>query len=162
MKLDFFPCRFWKYIQISNFVKIRPVGAELFHADGQTDGPGEATSRFSQFCERRLQLLNSFSSSYSLFFCCRFFFILSKNRTASTYIQTVFIREVRNLGSNPLAVKATNFLYMFKIVKELEMCENLLAVLCTQNLLAVLCTQPRGSRVWVDGIALSRYLWTHT
>jgi hypothetical protein len=23
--------------QISNFMKIRPVGAELFHADGQTD-----------------------------------------------------------------------------------------------------------------------------
>ena len=29
--------RFSKNIQISNFVKIRPVGAELFHADGQTD-----------------------------------------------------------------------------------------------------------------------------
>jgi hypothetical protein len=26
-----------KNSQISNFVKIRPVGAELFHADGQTD-----------------------------------------------------------------------------------------------------------------------------
>ena len=25
-----------KSIQISNFMKIRPVGAELFHADGQT------------------------------------------------------------------------------------------------------------------------------
>ena len=28
---------FWKNTQISNFVKIRPVGAELFHADGRTD-----------------------------------------------------------------------------------------------------------------------------
>ena len=27
--IDFFP----KYTQISNFMKIRPVGAELFHAD---------------------------------------------------------------------------------------------------------------------------------
>ena len=27
---------FSKNTQISNFLKIRPVGAELFHADGQT------------------------------------------------------------------------------------------------------------------------------
>ena len=34
-------------------MKIRPVGAELFHADGRTDGHDEANSRFSQnFCER--------------------------------------------------------------------------------------------------------------
>jgi hypothetical protein len=40
---------------------IRPVGAELFHADGQTDGGqtdrqtdkhDEASSSFSKFCER--------------------------------------------------------------------------------------------------------------
>jgi hypothetical protein len=30
-------------------MKIRPVGAELFHADGGTD---EASKCFSQFCER--------------------------------------------------------------------------------------------------------------
>jgi hypothetical protein len=29
--------RFTKNTQISNFIKIRPVGAELFHADGRTD-----------------------------------------------------------------------------------------------------------------------------
>ena len=33
------------------FVKILTVGAELFHADGQTAGHDEANSRFSQFCE---------------------------------------------------------------------------------------------------------------
>jgi len=37
-------------------MKIRPVGADLFHADGRmdgrTDGHVEASSRFSQFCER--------------------------------------------------------------------------------------------------------------
>jgi len=37
-------------------MKIRPVGAELFHADGQTDGRtdthDETNSRFSPFCER--------------------------------------------------------------------------------------------------------------
>jgi len=33
---------------MSNFIKIRPVAAELFHADERD----EANSRFSQFCER--------------------------------------------------------------------------------------------------------------
>jgi hypothetical protein len=43
-----------------NIIKIRPVGAELFHADGQThremdgqtDRHDEANSRFSQIFER--------------------------------------------------------------------------------------------------------------
>ena len=33
-------------------MKIRPVGAELFHADEHTDRHDEANSRSSQFCER--------------------------------------------------------------------------------------------------------------
>jgi len=33
-------------------MKIRPVGAELFHADGQTDRLDYANSHFSQFCKR--------------------------------------------------------------------------------------------------------------
>ena len=41
--------------QVSNLIKILPVGAELFHADGQsdgrTDGHHEANSRFSHFYE---------------------------------------------------------------------------------------------------------------
>jgi len=36
--------------QISNFLKICPVGAELFYAGRRTDV--EAISHFSQFCER--------------------------------------------------------------------------------------------------------------
>jgi len=32
-------------------MKIRPVGAELFHADRRTDGHDEANSDFSQLCE---------------------------------------------------------------------------------------------------------------
>jgi len=32
-------------------VKTRPVGAQLFYADRQTNRPDEASSRFSQFCE---------------------------------------------------------------------------------------------------------------
>jgi len=31
-------------------MKIRPVGAELFHADGWTDRHDETNSRFSKFC----------------------------------------------------------------------------------------------------------------
>jgi hypothetical protein len=33
----FFLNKFSKDIEISNFMKIRPVGAELFHTDRQTD-----------------------------------------------------------------------------------------------------------------------------
>jgi len=32
--------------QISNFMRIRPVGSELFHADGRTDKHTESDSRF--------------------------------------------------------------------------------------------------------------------
>jgi hypothetical protein len=50
-----FPESFSKNTQISNFMKILPVGAELFHVertDGRTGRHDEADSRFSQFCER--------------------------------------------------------------------------------------------------------------
>ena len=47
--------RFSKNTRISNFMKIRPMGAELFHADGQTnrrtDKHDEDDSCFSEFCE---------------------------------------------------------------------------------------------------------------
>ena len=33
-------------------MRVRPVGAELFHLDGHTDRYDEANSRFSKFCER--------------------------------------------------------------------------------------------------------------
>ena len=34
------------------FIKIRPVGAQFFHADRQIGGHNAANSRFSQFYER--------------------------------------------------------------------------------------------------------------
>ena len=37
--------------QISKFMKIRPVGALLFHADRRTDRHDEASTHFSQFNE---------------------------------------------------------------------------------------------------------------
>ena len=43
---------FWEKAQTSSFIKIRPVGVELFHADGRKGGRDEADSRFSLFCER--------------------------------------------------------------------------------------------------------------
>jgi len=40
-------------------MKIRPVGAKLYYADSETDGPrdrhDERNSRFSQLCERAKQ-----------------------------------------------------------------------------------------------------------
>jgi len=48
---------------MSNFLKIRALGQELFHAEGQTDRQAdrydEANSRFSQFCGTRLKTLSS-------------------------------------------------------------------------------------------------------
>ena len=37
MKLEFSQRVFEKNAHIQNFMKIRPVGSELLHADGQTD-----------------------------------------------------------------------------------------------------------------------------
>ena len=36
---------------MSDFMKIRPVGAKLLLADGRTGGRSETNSSFSQFCE---------------------------------------------------------------------------------------------------------------
>ena len=47
---------FSKISQIPDFMKICPVGSELFHADGhsgrRTDRYDETNSHFSKFCER--------------------------------------------------------------------------------------------------------------
>jgi hypothetical protein len=54
MKLDFFFENFSKNTQMSYYIKIRPVGAEMFRADGRTYGPtrlDDSSSLFSQFCE---------------------------------------------------------------------------------------------------------------
>jgi hypothetical protein len=40
-----------KKAHISNFIKIRLMGAELFHAGGQMDGHDKSKSSFSQFCK---------------------------------------------------------------------------------------------------------------
>jgi hypothetical protein len=45
--------RFFEKYSIWSFMKIRPVEAELFHAEGRTDGQkqDEVKSRFPQLCE---------------------------------------------------------------------------------------------------------------
>jgi hypothetical protein len=43
MKLEFFFDRFSENTQISNFVKIRSVGAGLFHVDRHKDGQTDMT-----------------------------------------------------------------------------------------------------------------------
>jgi len=43
---------FRKLLKMSNLMNLRPMGAELCHADRQTDRYAEANCRFSQFCER--------------------------------------------------------------------------------------------------------------
>jgi len=50
MKLEFSQ-RIFQNTQISNFMKIRPVAAELFHADERKYRHDEANSRLSRFYE---------------------------------------------------------------------------------------------------------------
>ena len=47
MKIELFGQIFKKKALVSNFIKIRPVGAELFHADRRTDRHDEA--KYSPF-----------------------------------------------------------------------------------------------------------------
>jgi len=47
-----FSQKFSKNTHISNFIKIRWVGAQFFHADRRTDRHDEANNSFLQFYER--------------------------------------------------------------------------------------------------------------
>jgi len=46
-----FLLRFSKNTQVSNFKKIGPVGAELFHSNGRTDRHDEANRLFRNFAK---------------------------------------------------------------------------------------------------------------
>jgi hypothetical protein len=50
MKLEF-SWQISENIQIPNFMKILPVGVDLFYADGRMDRHDEADSRFLQFAK---------------------------------------------------------------------------------------------------------------
>jgi hypothetical protein len=47
--------RFSNHTQIPSLMKIRPVGDDLFHANGRTDRHDEGNGRFSQFCDHNWQ-----------------------------------------------------------------------------------------------------------
>jgi hypothetical protein len=51
-----FLTEFRKIPQISNFMKIRPVTAELLHVDRRTDRHDEGNSRFSRILRKRLNI----------------------------------------------------------------------------------------------------------
>jgi len=51
MKLEFCRKILEKYPN-KKFMKIRPVGSHMFHANSRMDRHDKANSRFSQFCER--------------------------------------------------------------------------------------------------------------
>jgi hypothetical protein len=69
MKLQFFRQIFEKYL-IKNFMKIRPVGAELLHMVGRTDRRDEANSR------------GAYNSSFGLLCIYVFYACLGTNRDA--------------------------------------------------------------------------------
>ena len=56
MELDFID-GFSKNIEISNFMKIRPEGAELFHADRRTDMTNQIAA-FRNFFERAVKIVS--------------------------------------------------------------------------------------------------------
>ena len=51
MKLEFSQHIFEKRSQISNFTKIRPAGAEFFHANKRTEGWSDITKLMVAFCK---------------------------------------------------------------------------------------------------------------
>ena len=61
-------------------MKIRPVGTELFHADGQTDRQtdrhDETNSHFSQLCKPTKNEYSLYISLHNFSFLESFFFLL--------------------------------------------------------------------------------------
>ena len=67
MKLEL-PAYFRKKSQISDFMKIRPVGAEMFNADERMDGRTDMTKLMVAFCNfsnaSKNDICNSFNIKY--------------------------------------------------------------------------------------------------
>ena len=91
-----------KNAQISNLVKIRLVGAELFRADWYTDRHEEANSRFSEFCESAQIFTGLFIDTHLQTLC-------NIHRAISSFIAQFKVNSVqlkhnsvlRNIWENP-------------------------------------------------------------
>ena len=74
--------------QTSNFIKIRPVGAELFHADRQTNGRTDMTNLTVSFRSFVEVLKNERTErTYSSYFCDMFRPVIDHNHVGVEYIQ---------------------------------------------------------------------------
>ena len=112
---------------MSNFMKIRPVGAELFRADGrtdrQTDINNEANCRFSKFCERgkkslifhiilygfetwqlillreghRFQSMTNKMQSYAVFYFCKLLYMFWMRNTSLMQSISIYFTYVQSL-----------------------------------------------------------------
>jgi len=51
-EISLFTTDYGKIITCQIFMKIRPVGLQLFYADGRKDRQDKANTRVSQFCSR--------------------------------------------------------------------------------------------------------------
>jgi hypothetical protein len=92
MKLEFSRQIFLKQARMSN-VKIRPVGAELFHTDGQTDlNPMVAFRNFSNALKKRL------FTSVLFNVCCLYLQIY--NWDEDCVWMTVLIQQLQNASTS--------------------------------------------------------------
>ena len=84
---------------MSYSMKIRPVGAELFHADGRTDGRtdghDDANSLSPQLCERYLKIVHSAHTVFMCFVC-----ISEQTATCATYIINWLVEKYFLRGTN--------------------------------------------------------------
>jgi len=94
-------------------MKIRPVGAEFFHADSQADD--EVNGVFTQFCERLREGYWLLYVSFSL------------QRAFEIFFVAVYINELRsNCGGNGLCVDEkflSMFLIFMQVFNKIYICE---------------------------------------
>jgi hypothetical protein len=101
--------RFWKNPQISNFMKILPVGAQLYRwTDGRTNVHDEANRLFSRFCE---------CASNSFYFNAH---ILCTRKKTRLHCISIF-SSYRAVNNSLLAIKTNNLMPYRKIVT--DVCE---------------------------------------